>query len=502
MSMHGGIVGQYRITGLLGQGGMGAVYAAEHTLLGRLAAVKVLLPEYSHDQEIVTRFFNEARAATAVRHPGIVEIYDFGWHTDGSAYIAMERLDGQSLSARSAHRPMPWSAALTIVRQIAGVLAAAHAKGIVHRDLKPDNVFLVPDPEVPGGERIKLLDFGIAKLAGDKPTQHKTRTGAVIGTPTYMAPEQCRGVSVDHRADLYSLGCILFELCTGRAPFVGEGAGDVLAAHIHVPVPAMSSLVKGVPVEVERLVQRLLAKQPNERMQTGEEVIKSIDVATRALSQSGPQAIVSSRLPRAASPVSITTLSGAAGPTLSTRPKRTPYVAIGAVVVVIAVASMIFVATRGSEQTASAIGASGSEPASPPKPAARPEPAVSPPVIDAAAEVVTPGPTPQKPQTVEIAVDSIPSGAEVVLSGVVLGKTPFREPVAYSESDVSLVVRLRGYVEKTVVVRPDRSITQRIKLVAVAPPPSQQKPSQQKPSQQKPPQQKPNRDGSVNPFGN
>src|SRR5262249_28369738 len=165
--MDGMTIGQYRVTGLIGRGGMGAVYAAEHALLGRPAAIKVLLPELSQKQDVVTRFFNEARAATAIRHPGIIEIYDFGWTPDGAAFIVMERLEGDTLGRRSARLRLRWSAVLAIARQIAGALGAAHAKGIVHRDLKPDNVFLVPDPEVPGGERIKLLDFGIAKLAVD-----------------------------------------------------------------------------------------------------------------------------------------------------------------------------------------------------------------------------------------------------------------------------------------------------------------------------------------------
>jgi eukaryotic-like serine/threonine-protein kinase len=236
--MEGATIGQYRVTGVIGQGGMGAVYAAEHMLLGRPAAIKVLLPELSQNQAMVMRFFNEARAATAIRHPGIVEIYDFGWSPDGAAFIVMEHLQGETLARRMARGRFGWRPALAIVRQIAGALSAAHAKGIVHRDLKPDNIFLVLDPEVPGGERIKLLDFGIAKLAGESAGgMSMTRTGAVMGTPTYMAPEQCRGVATDHRADLYALGCIAFELCGGRPPFVGEGTGDVLAAHIHVPTP-------------------------------------------------------------------------------------------------------------------------------------------------------------------------------------------------------------------------------------------------------------------------
>ncbi|MBZ0236861.1 MAG: serine/threonine protein kinase, partial [Deltaproteobacteria bacterium] len=287
----GTMVGQYRITGTIGRGGMGAVYAAEHTLIGRVAAVKLLLPELSQNQEIVTRFFNEARAATAIRHPGIVEIYDFGFHADGSAYIVMEYLQGEPLASRMARGRMAAQPALAIIRQMAGALAAAHQKGIVHRDLKPDNVFLVPDPEVPGGERIKLLDFGIAKLANDGPNSSKTRTGSVMGTPTYMSPEQCRGVGVDHRADLYSLGCMLFELCTGRPPFVGEGVGDVLAAHIHVPPPSVQSIAPDVPHELEVLVQRLLVKDPAQRMQSCEELIHAVDLASGgAAYRTGPRA--------------------------------------------------------------------------------------------------------------------------------------------------------------------------------------------------------------------
>ena len=292
--MEGRLIGQYRVTGLLGKGGMGVVYAAQHTLLGRPAAVKVLLPRLSDDQGIVTRFFNEARAATAIQHPGIVEVYDFGWTSEGAAFIVMEHLRGETLRDRRKRGPMPWHLALTVTRQIAGALAAAHAKGIVHRDLKPDNIFLVPDPEVPGGERIKLLDFGIAKLA-DLPTgTSMTRTGAVMGTPTYMAPEQCRGVAVDSRADLYSLGCILFELLSNRPPFVGEGEGEVLAAHIHVPPPAIGSLVHGLPKEIEVLVQRLLVKAPIDRVQTANEVIRLIDAASSTLG--GRRAINSSPL--------------------------------------------------------------------------------------------------------------------------------------------------------------------------------------------------------------
>src|SRR5688500_2096915 len=211
----GEVVGSYRITGKLGSGGMGAVYLAKHTLIGREAAIKVLLPELCGDESIVARFFNEARTTTAIKHPGIVEIYDFGYAKDGSAYLVMERLEGETLGARMKRiGRLTVQGALAIARQVAGALLAAHKLGIVHRDLKPDNIYIVADAEVQGGERAKILDFGIAKLRhkGEGFSAFETQEGTVMGAPIYMAPEQCTGAEkVDQRADLYSLGCIIFE---------------------------------------------------------------------------------------------------------------------------------------------------------------------------------------------------------------------------------------------------------------------------------------------------
>ncbi|HEX3765548.1 MAG TPA: serine/threonine-protein kinase [Kofleriaceae bacterium] len=299
---------QYRVTGVIGRGGMGTVYMAEHELLRRPAAIKVLVPELSRDQDVVSRLFNEARAATAIRHPGIVEIYDVGWTAEGDGYIVMELLEGESLAVRLARAPLPWRSALAVVRQIAGALAAAHAAGIVHRDLKPDNVFVTPDPEVPGGERIKLLDFGIAKLSS---SENLTRIGAIVGTPAYMAPEQCRGVAIDHRADLYALGCVLFALCTGRPPFAGEGAGDMIVAHIQAPPPALVELGVEAPRAIERLLQRLLAKAPAERTQSAAELIGDIDAITAEHGSANP--LASGGAPPIAASLPVARGSGAAG---------------------------------------------------------------------------------------------------------------------------------------------------------------------------------------------
>src|SRR5215216_1488441 len=174
-------LGAYRLLAPLGAGGMGEVWLAEHTILGRRAAIKVLHDSISRRPEIVARFFNEARAATAISDPGIVQIFDFGHREDGAAFIVMEMLEGESLERRLQRcRTLPIADTLRLMRQIAASLGAAHARGIVHRDLKPDNIFVVADPEVPGGERTKLLDFGIAKLAGNV-AGIKTQTSAVMG---------------------------------------------------------------------------------------------------------------------------------------------------------------------------------------------------------------------------------------------------------------------------------------------------------------------------------
>jgi eukaryotic-like serine/threonine-protein kinase len=530
------IIGQYRVTGMIGQGGMGAVYAGEHVLLGRAAAIKVLLPELSQRQDAVTRFFNEARAAAAVKHPGIVEIYDFGW-SDGAAFIVMEHLEGETLSRRALRGRMGWRAALAVVRQIAGAVGAAHAKTIVHRDLKPDNIFLVRDPEVPGGERIKLLDFGIAKLTSESsPGMAMTRTGAVMGTPTYMSHEQCRGVVADHRSDLYALGCIAFELCGGRPPFVGEATGDVLAAHIHVPAPSLASLSGEVPPEVERLVHRLLAKSPADRVQCAADVIAAIDAITGDVARPNGGAS-SERLPVVAT-TTITTLSGATHGGLRTthasgRRGRALAIAaaalaISAVVAVAAVhdrdegppapaiASVAGTAAtssapaheaptqaRGTGEPAARTAEPSAQTAGLPALAAKPPAQTAePPALAAKPSAHTAEPPPQTakpsadlprppqlpesgPGPTDVAIETVPPGAQLMTGGALLGKTPFHGLLPHHAGDVTLVIRLAGYVEKSVVVHGDRSIREHIKL---APIPAVRAP-------------RVDRDRSVNPFG-
>ena len=210
------------------------------------------------------RFFNEAVAVGKIRHSGIAKIFDVGFHQRGEAYLVMEFLDGESLSSRIRRAGrLPIGQLADVGRQIASVLEATHAEGIIHRDLKPDNVFLVRDAELASGERVKVLDFGIAKLVG---STGLTGTAGSMGTPAYMAPEQWKSSKrVDGRADAYSLGCLAFEMACGRPPFVAESVGEACNQHLNEPPPAIRSLVRELPSSLDELLARLLAKDPAQR---------------------------------------------------------------------------------------------------------------------------------------------------------------------------------------------------------------------------------------------
>ncbi len=282
--MIGRVVGKYRLLAQLGEGGMGTVYRAEHVVLGSPAAVKILLPQFTRDPVVVDRFFQEARAASAIRHAGIVEVFDFGRLPTDQAYIAMELLRGEELSTFLGRRgALDASLAVQIAMQMLAALNATHLVGVIHRDLKPDNVFLVPDPGAPGAIRVKILDFGIAKLTGralaGQPGRPRTKN-LILGTPAYMAPEQCRGATeLDARADLYAVGCLLFELLTGRPPFVAAGDGEVMAMHIYEPPPRLSNLAPHLPVELDALIARLLTKDPADRIPSAAYALATLERA-------------------------------------------------------------------------------------------------------------------------------------------------------------------------------------------------------------------------------
>jgi serine/threonine-protein kinase len=285
----GRILGSYKIAEKIGEGGMGAVYRADHQRLARRAAIKVLRPELSTNAMVVERFFTEARATSLIRHPGIVEVTDCSVE-DGCAYIVMELLAGESLASylrrNGPLRERGFLMAVRIAEEIASAVGAAHAQQIIHRDLKPDNVFLVS--QAGGAVQVKILDFGIAKLVADD-SVHRTSTGSLLGTPIYMSPEQCRGTGkVDIRTDIYSLGCIIYELVSGRPPFMRDGAGELIAAHIgEMPVP-LEQAAPEVPAALAALAARMLAKNPADRPASMSEVLFQL----QAVHGAGPRTTV------------------------------------------------------------------------------------------------------------------------------------------------------------------------------------------------------------------
>jgi serine/threonine-protein kinase len=286
-------INNYQVQSILGEGGMGAVYLAEHPFMGRKAAIKVLRGELAQDKGLVERFMNEARAANAIHHPNIIDIIDVGLLPSGIPYLMMEFLEGESLAKRiEREQRLPVDVAVDVATQTASALYAAHGKGIVHRDLKPDNLFLVPDDARPFGARLTVLDFGIAKLRGElSGSGAKTQSGSVMGTPPYMSPEQCRGITeeIDHRTDIYALGIILYEMLTGAPPFMSAGWGDVVLMHVTKPVPPPRAKNPGIPLELEAVILKALAKAPEDRWPS----MAEMDTALRKSIGAPPRGFVS-----------------------------------------------------------------------------------------------------------------------------------------------------------------------------------------------------------------
>ncbi len=529
-------VGSYRLLGAIGSGGLGVVYVAEHLLLGRRAAIKFLHPQVSNEPDMVERFFNEARAASAVKHPGIVEVYDFGY-LDGMAYLVMEYLDGESLlSHLRVEGSLKLDRAVAIARKVAAALAAAHDAGVVHRDLKPDNIFLVrdaPDVAPEARARVCLLDFGVAKLlrSDGSFSASATASGVLVGTPAYMSPEQCRGGGqIDGRSDLYSLGCVLYGMLAGRPPFLGEGGGDVIAHHIFVPPEPPSTHAPSVPAELDAVVMRLLEKEPGKRFQSARELgralaeladrIDSLDLtlerqATVRMPQlaavagpiplPAPSEVTAPVTPRPgpvavtqSGPVPLAPLLEPTGVTrlgdwLSRAPRRflddrriwMPVAGAGVLLLLLA----LFLRGGGSDKRADA--------PAPPRPAAS---------GTAVADV-------PQPATVEIVITSIPSGAMVIdqANGERLGPSPFRVRRPAAPGVRAFLLQMDGYEAEVVSMRTDVSSEAQVVLAALPPPaPVPPPPRGSRPRPKKPPAVTPARqnrpgadqvgDGSLDPF--
>jgi eukaryotic-like serine/threonine-protein kinase len=286
-TLSGRTISHFRIGESLGSGGMGVVYAAEDTRLGRPVALKFLAPELVRDSAAKARFLTEARAASALDHANLCAILDVGESEDGLLFLAMPRYHGESLERRIARGPLPVEEALDIAVQAARGLAEAHEHGIIHRDVKPGNLFVTRDGVV------KILDFGVAKLTGEVGNTN-TRLGAILGTPSYMAPEQTRGESVDARADVWSLGVVLYEMLAGRRPFVGGTGAAVVQAVLHETPEPLTRLRPEVPAELDRIISRMLARDPRRRPADAAEALTDLRSAlglptTGSLSPAAPR---------------------------------------------------------------------------------------------------------------------------------------------------------------------------------------------------------------------
>ncbi len=257
------IAERFRIVRLLGEGGMGAVYEAEQVGLGRRVALKVMHPHIATAPGFAERFQREAQVLARLRHPGSVEVYDSGLD-QGVLYLAMEQVSGETLETLVQREgALPVARAVGLMVQVLEVLEAAHALGIVHRDLKPANLFLEPHPQ---GERVKVLDFGLASLEGPE-NARLTQEGMAVGTPGFMSPEQMRGQPLDGRSDLYAVGCVLYELLAGTAPFPPMPSAEMAVAHLYKPVPPLRSAFRGlsIPESLESVVMKAVEKLPGSR---------------------------------------------------------------------------------------------------------------------------------------------------------------------------------------------------------------------------------------------
>ncbi len=275
------IAGRYRLESIVGKGGMGAVWSATHLGLHRVVAVKIISSDFARSHDLRARFDTEAKAAAKLQSRHVVQIYDNGELADGTPFIAMELLQGESLQTRLVHGgPVSLAETVQVVSQVARALGRAHAAGIVHRDIKPDNIFLAQSEE-DGGIVVKVLDFGVAKFSIADETQSTTRTGALVGTPLFMSPEQARGLkTIDGRTDLYSLGLVAYTMLTGRQAFTGESFGDLLLQICTRSLPSLVTYRPDVPPAVEAWFIRTCARDPDARFPTAQDLVDALVAAS------------------------------------------------------------------------------------------------------------------------------------------------------------------------------------------------------------------------------
>ena len=448
----GEMVGEYRIIRTIGKGSFGVVYQAVHPVIGKAAAVKILKRQFCSNPQVVARFIAEARAVNQIRHRNIVDIFSFGVLRDGRQYYLMELLEGEPLDLFLQRRgPIPPAQALPIFDRIARALDAAHGAGIIHRDLKPANVFLAQEDD--GSQYPKLLDFGVAKLVRtEEEEKHevdlRTNTGAMLGTPRYMSPEQCRGEPLDHRTDVYSFGVMIHELLTGRRPFEAESILKVMNMHTMTPAPRMSEHNPALPPELDAAVLHILEKDPNNRPATAGEAYRELAGAARAAGIAVPASPALSEKPAVRSVARLAD-DGRSAPngtgtfdaqTVANRPPRrlvmlTSLISVG----LVAAVSALFLVSRLRTPNPVASASAG-------------------PPVATSTSIMRPLPSlpveePKNP-FVHFTVQSVPADAEVFLDGRSIGKAPGPLEVARSDKPVTLQFKAPGFRSKSVDVTP------------------------------------------------
>jgi len=435
------VSGKYRILDPLGSGGMGAVFSATHVEVGRKVALKFLRSDLTKTPGTVARFRREAAAAGSIGHENILEVFDVGEMSDGTPFIVMELLEGEALARLlNREKKLPAWRACHVAAQMLSALGAAHNRGIVHRDLKPENVFLTTR----AGQRdfVKVLDFGISAISNPvEGTPRLTQTGDVLGTPPYMAPEQARGEpEIDHRADLWAAGVVLFEMLTGQLPFPGQNGLQVISRILTEPVPVPSKHVPDLPPEIDALVRRALDKDKTKRFQTAGDFYEALVPFLLEGSQGRKLEFTP------ATPVSWTVdgLEGAATRALRRtwwhRSKRTVQIAAATAAVLLAVLAVVLGTTSN--------------------PADRPEAARRP----AAPEVVGAGPV-VAPEMVTFTFGVTPAEAEIRLDGAVLEGNPASLTLRRGSTAVRLQVTAPGHVAIDRWLSPDRDRSMDIALV-------------------------------------
>jgi serine/threonine-protein kinase len=365
------IAGRYRLVGILGTGAMGTVYRAEHVELGTPLAIKVLRKHLGRIKEADARFRREAFVGARIVHPNCVEALDFGTAEDGSFYLAMELLQGESLGdLLDREKTLPWRRALHIVRHVLRGLDHAHRESVVHRDIKPDNIFVGRQDDDP--DFAKILDFGIAKLVGDAGQAAITAAGITIGTPRYLSPEQATGGKLDGRSDLYSTSVLLYEMLAGRTPFDHPEPLKILTAHASAPVPALADVAPTieVPPAVEQLVRDGLAKRPDDRIGSAAEYVSRID---RLLEPERRPAVATEDLPAVA-----------AAP--KRRSRRRAWLAVAGLVLLAGIGAIAALSLRDGQAIAP-------PPSAAPRPPTETEPPPAPPEVAAAIRALERGKT-------------------------------------------------------------------------------------------------------------